>query len=37
MAQTERDWAAALGEERFAQLRELLVELNGVVAAERGL
>ena len=36
VAQTERDWAAVLGEERFAQLRELLVELNGVVAAERG-
>ena len=36
VAQTERDWTAVLGEERFAQLRELLVELNGVVAAERG-
>jgi DNA-binding MarR family transcriptional regulator len=33
VADTEREWAAALGEERFAQLRELLVELNQVVAA----
>ena len=35
VARTERDWTAVLGEERFVQLRELLVELNGVVAAER--
>jgi DNA-binding MarR family transcriptional regulator len=28
----EREWAAALGEDRFAQLRELLVELNETVA-----
>ena len=33
VADAEREWAAALGEERFAQLRELLVELNEVVAA----
>jgi DNA-binding MarR family transcriptional regulator len=33
VAETEREWAAALGEERFAQLRELLVELNQVVAS----
>jgi DNA-binding MarR family transcriptional regulator len=33
VAETEREWAVALGEERFAQLRELLVQLNGVVAA----
>jgi DNA-binding MarR family transcriptional regulator len=33
VADTEREWAAALGEERFAQLHELLVELNQVVAA----
>jgi DNA-binding MarR family transcriptional regulator len=33
VADTEREWAAALGEARFAQLRELLVELNQVVAA----
>ncbi len=33
VAQTEREWAAALGEARFAQLRELLVELNDMVAA----
>jgi DNA-binding MarR family transcriptional regulator len=33
VADTEREWAAALGEERFAQLRELLVELNQVVSA----
>jgi DNA-binding MarR family transcriptional regulator len=31
---TEREWAAALGEDRFAQLRQLLVELNGIVAPE---
>jgi DNA-binding MarR family transcriptional regulator len=34
VAETEREWAAALGGDRFAQLRELLVELNEVV--ERG-
>src|SRR5262245_54766130 len=34
VAETERDWAAALGQKRFAQLRELLVELNQVVARE---
>ena len=28
VAQTEREWAAALGRDRFAQLRELLVDLN---------
>jgi len=33
VAETEHEWTAALGEERFAQLRELLVELNDVVAA----
>ena len=33
VADTEREWAAALGDARFAQLRELLVELNEVVAA----
>src|SRR5262245_19693927 len=31
--ETEREWAAALGDDRFGQLRELLVELNDVVAA----
>src|SRR5579862_7010091 len=31
---TERDWAATLGETRFAQLRELLIELNQVAARE---
>jgi DNA-binding MarR family transcriptional regulator len=31
---TEREWAAALGEDRFAQLRQLLVELNRIVAPE---
>jgi DNA-binding MarR family transcriptional regulator len=31
---TEREWATALGEDRFAQLRQLLVELNGIVAPE---
>jgi DNA-binding MarR family transcriptional regulator len=34
VAETEREWAAALGKERFAQLRELLVALNEVVADE---
>jgi DNA-binding MarR family transcriptional regulator len=34
VADTEREWAAALGEQRFAQLRELLVALNAVVARE---
>jgi DNA-binding MarR family transcriptional regulator len=33
VADTEREWAAALGDDRFGQLRELLVELNDVVAA----
>jgi len=32
VAETEREWAAALGDDRFGQLRELLVELNAVVA-----
>lgn len=32
VVETEREWAAALGEDRFAQLRELLIELNAVVA-----
>ena len=34
VAQTEREWAAALGQDRFAQLRELLGELNDVVVRE---
>jgi len=34
VAQIEREWAAALGQDRFAQLRELLGELNDVVARE---
>jgi DNA-binding MarR family transcriptional regulator len=34
VAEAERDWNAALGEKRFAQLRELLLELNAVVARE---
>ena len=34
--QTEREWAALLGASRFEQLRELLVELNGVAAAWEG-
>jgi DNA-binding MarR family transcriptional regulator len=33
VAETEREWAAALGDDRFGQLRQLLVELNDVVAA----
>lgn len=35
VAEAEREWAAAVGEERYAALRELLIELNDVVAAER--
>lgn len=31
---TEREWAAKLGRKRFAQLRELLLALNDVVARE---
>jgi DNA-binding MarR family transcriptional regulator len=31
VAEIEREWAAALGEQRFAQLRELLLDLNDVV------
>jgi len=34
VAETEREWATELGKERFAQLRELLVDLNEVVARE---
>jgi len=34
VAQIEREWAAALGQDRFAQLRELLGELNDVVVRE---
>jgi DNA-binding MarR family transcriptional regulator len=36
VAETEREWAAALGEDRFAQLRELLGELNEIAAREIG-
>ena len=31
VAEIENDWARQLGPERFAQLRELLVELNGLL------
>ncbi|HXH96334.1 MAG TPA: MarR family transcriptional regulator [Gaiellaceae bacterium] len=34
VAEAEREWAAELGEERFAQLRELLLDLNEVAARE---
>jgi DNA-binding MarR family transcriptional regulator len=34
VVETEHEWAAALGEDRFAQLRDLLIELNDVVAQE---
>jgi DNA-binding MarR family transcriptional regulator len=34
VSQTEREWATSLGEERFAQLRGLLLELNEVTARE---
>ena len=35
VAETEREWATALGSDRFARLRELLVELNDVVEVDR--
>ena len=31
---TERDWAASLGEARFAQLHELLIDLNQIASRE---
>jgi DNA-binding MarR family transcriptional regulator len=34
VVEIEREWAAALGKDRFAQLRELLLELNEVVGLE---
>ena len=34
VSETERDWATSLGETRFAQLRELLIELNQIAARE---
>ena len=34
VSRTERDWAASLGEARFEQLRELLVELNQIASRE---
>jgi DNA-binding MarR family transcriptional regulator len=34
VAEAQREWAARLGKERFAELIELLVELNEAVAAE---
>jgi DNA-binding MarR family transcriptional regulator len=34
VAEIEREWAAALGKGNFAKLRELLIELNEVVAQE---
>jgi DNA-binding MarR family transcriptional regulator len=34
VAEAEREWAAALGEKRFAQLRDLLVDLNEVAARD---
>jgi DNA-binding MarR family transcriptional regulator len=34
ISQTEREWGASLGEARFAQLRELLVELNEIAARD---
>ena len=34
VSSTERDWAASLGEARFAQLRELLTDLNRIAARE---
>jgi DNA-binding MarR family transcriptional regulator len=34
VSRTERDWAESLGEARFAQLSELLAELNEIAARE---
>src|SRR5215469_12799713 len=34
VSQTESDWAAALGEDRFDELRQLLVELNQIAGRE---
>ena len=34
VSDTERHWAASLGDARFEQLRELLIELNQVAAPE---
>jgi DNA-binding MarR family transcriptional regulator len=34
VGEVEREWAEALGPERFAQLRDLLLELTDVVAPE---
>ncbi len=34
VSETERDWAASLGEARFVQLRELLADLNEIAAQE---
>jgi DNA-binding MarR family transcriptional regulator len=34
VGEVEREWAGALGPERFAQLRDLLLELTHVVAPE---
>ena len=34
VAEIEREWAAALGKGNFAKLRDLLIELNEVVAQE---
>src|SRR5215470_15571103 len=34
VVKTERDWASSLGEARFEQLRELLIELNQIAAQE---
>ena len=34
VSSTERDWATQLGEARFAQLRDLLMEINEIAARE---
>jgi DNA-binding MarR family transcriptional regulator len=34
VSETERKWAAGLGKDRFAQLRQLLLELNEVLGLE---
>jgi hypothetical protein len=35
VVEVEREWAGAFGEDKLEQLRGLLIELGGVVAASR--
>jgi DNA-binding MarR family transcriptional regulator len=34
VVETEREWSAALGQQRFAELRDLLIALNVVVSGD---